>query len=63
MTVRAPKRRDHVAVVSAQPVPGRRVLLQRAGLAIIDIVLLAWLSLVNGLEVAVGLIPPVSQFG
>jgi hypothetical protein len=25
MTVRAPKRRDHVAVVSAQPVLGRRL--------------------------------------
>ena len=32
MRVRAPKRRDPVAVVRAQPVPGRRRLPQRAGL-------------------------------
>jgi hypothetical protein len=38
MTVRAPKRHDHVAVVSAQPVLGRRLLRQSARLAIIDIV-------------------------
>jgi hypothetical protein len=42
MTVRAPKRRDHVAVVSAQPVLGRRLLRQSAGLAIIDFVRLTY---------------------
>ena len=42
MTVRAPKRRDQVAVVSAQVVFGRRLLPQRAGLAIIDFMRLTW---------------------
>jgi hypothetical protein len=42
MTVRAPKRRDQVAVVSAQVVFGRGLLLQRAGLAIVDSVRLTW---------------------
>jgi hypothetical protein len=37
MTVRAPERHDQVAVVSAQPILGRRLLRQSAGLAIIDI--------------------------
>jgi len=35
MTVRAPKSRDQVAVVSAQLVFGRRLLRQSAGFAII----------------------------
>jgi hypothetical protein len=39
--MRAPKRRDQVAIVSAQLIVGRRLLLQRAGLAIIDFVRLA----------------------
>jgi uncharacterized protein DUF3363 len=43
MTVRAPKRRDHVVVVSAQPVLGRRLLRQSTGYAIIDFVrLVPW---------------------
>jgi hypothetical protein len=42
MTVRAPKRRDHVAVVSAQPVLGRRLLRQSTRFAIIDFVRLTY---------------------
>ena len=38
MTVRAPKRRDQVAVVSAQPVLGRRLLRQNTGFAVIAFV-------------------------
>ncbi len=38
MTVRAPKRRDQVAVVSAQPVLGRRLLRQSARFAVITFV-------------------------
>jgi hypothetical protein len=42
MTVRAPKCRDHVAVVSAQPVLGGRLLRQSARFAIIDFVRLTY---------------------
>jgi hypothetical protein len=42
MTMRAPERRDLVAVVSAQPVLGRRLLRQCAGFAIIDFMRPTW---------------------
>jgi hypothetical protein len=42
MTVRAPKRRDQVAVVGAQPVFGRRLLRQSARFAIIGFVRLTY---------------------
>jgi hypothetical protein len=38
MPVRAPKRRDHAAAVSAQPVLGRRLLRQSARFAVIAFV-------------------------
>jgi hypothetical protein len=42
MTMRALERRDQMAVVSKQPVLGRRLLRQSAGFAIIDFVRLTW---------------------
>jgi hypothetical protein len=47
MTMRAPERRDQVAVLSAQPVLGRRLLRQSARFAITDFVRLP-LSLHEG---------------
>jgi hypothetical protein len=42
MTVRAPKRRDHVAVASAQPVLGRGLLRQSTRFAVIAFVRLTY---------------------